>query len=104
MRHPGRVVGDTELDRRDGEGRLGCADRKIASHGQVTGRAPDAAVQHGDHRHLGVPDAVEDSFESRRPGHGVVAVQWYFADVVTRRPDLRIWIRPDDDDPDTGLL
>ena len=47
---------------------------------------------------------MEDLLESRRPGHGVVPVERYLADVVTGRPDFRAWIRTNDDDADTGFL
>jgi len=104
MRHSCRVVGDPQFYGSDGEGRLGCADCEVAGHGQVTGRSPDAAVKHGDHWNTAVPNATEDSFKSCRPSYSVLAVEWYFANVVAGRPDLGIWIRTDDDDADTLIL
>ena len=47
---------------------------------------------------------MEDSFESRRPVHGVVAVEWDLADVMARGPDLGVGVRANDDDSDTGFL
>lgn len=77
------VVGDSDLDWRDGERRFRCADGKVASDGQVSGRAPDAAVKHCDDRHRAVPDALENLYEPRGPVHGVLAVERYLVDVVT---------------------
>ena len=81
--HAFGVVGDSDLDWRDGERRFGRADGKVASDGQVAGRALDAAVEHRDHRHGAVPDALENLHKPRGPVHGVVAVERDLVDIVT---------------------
>ena len=97
MHYPRGVIGQAYLYGGDGEGRSLVAYGEVAGDYDVGGSSPHAALHHGD------DGARIFLYRAQRALHGAVVSQGFVGnfrqlpDVVPRRPDLGVALRPDDD-------